>query len=1145
MGIITVKTDKSNGLYLAETEYNTIRLEKRKKEIYRIIERYYVDKQNMENTLVPLYSELNILTAELDVIIGIINDELLESGKHEYTDAHKKLLRDNIADQNKIRLKVDPIRKNLANLKFNLENARKEKNNVDTAILKYVTPLPREIWCCDYTEKLKGEVGTIELNDEVNSPNNQLSIIEPQSLSYLSSAHDRKKVIVDKYNAQLSKLINDNELIQADILKQEQYILFLGSFVTTVELAKLATLKSKLKLSEKAVLEKEKEAGKIRHETANKLVPAISSEGWATVHHIALLPAYQLHRPRYRRAKITKVNNTTNTCDVLMDQDDISSLRGDHNASYNITPEERIYDVPIEYMDCDSLVFSANDFVVVKFFWDWSTPAVIGFVDNPQRCPLPIYLESGFFDLKSFGVCDGVTYFPANLTATPDPEIQPDGGKAYYFGDKFNSEGLVDQQESLSVGSDNKRSFMTDPCSNKYGGGSILGEATTTKEHKEGDTSLSVSVTGLSQVSIEIGTLLKINNRTYISAAETIINKNGTGTIMIASALTTVVAAGSLITTISQFPFVYCPPNIQIKKDTQERVPSSMFSGKLKLFVQSIYGSTREDYVREGFNLKTNAGSNDPTHPEYTFNRGFLGNSWLYTTDEYNYFICRFIGSQIQFISLELSAAGAEFRDILKTHPDKNDTTFATKIEAYILSTAKVSNIGNTYAIIGDPIQGSPLDYGWHANWKGNEATVVCFYEDPDLPQYLSDQHQLTMIESLNTETGAYTFSITNTRLISDSPWWPWTNGLNLYYYDEVISSMIPVEYPNELFGGFTGVFDAPIYNRYTRDYATGIETLDTINIFMDISDVPDSTYDIQAQKRYSNSAHKYFEQKTHNGSTGTKGFRTLSDSTVVTVENLSYYNVTEIDSVSEYGYGGGSGLFFGRSGSSTVALNDAGESINSLLVASGHYVGEIDDSGAERMYICGMRNHFSWTSRGETYSSGKSSNGSAFFEVPLGDSSGCVFGKSTETAHGGYSIGVSERIDKAIGGIVFWSNEDPSVNLSPAVITVVAEISGGYVTNLLTYEDNINPGPHSNTAIPADPGGAINAINYTIQGDNIVSDVDNITLFNEYISPTVSDKPTNTIDTARSSLGKGHKINHSIFTKNIDFDGDSSVGWE
>lgn len=52
-------------------------------------------------------------------------------------------------------------------------------------------------------------------------------------------------------------------------------------------------------------------------------------------------------------------------------------------------------DVPIEYMDCNSLAFSPDDIVIIKFEdQDFDQPKVIGFKENPQTCRIPKIYQS-------------------------------------------------------------------------------------------------------------------------------------------------------------------------------------------------------------------------------------------------------------------------------------------------------------------------------------------------------------------------------------------------------------------------------------------------------------------------------------------------------------------------------------------------------------------------------------------------------------------------------------------------------------------------------------------------------------------------------------------------------------------------------
>lgn len=100
----------------------------------------------------------------------------------------------------------------------------------------------------------------------------------------------------------------------------------------------------------------------------------------------AVLPGWQKYKPTYRRGTITAINEAADTADVLLSVADTSSAQ---NLVINQTPT--LSAVPVKYMDCHALAFVVGDKCVVKFTdQDWLKPKVVGFVDNPKPCNMPI-----------------------------------------------------------------------------------------------------------------------------------------------------------------------------------------------------------------------------------------------------------------------------------------------------------------------------------------------------------------------------------------------------------------------------------------------------------------------------------------------------------------------------------------------------------------------------------------------------------------------------------------------------------------------------------------------------------------------------------------------------------------------------------
>jgi len=95
----------------------------------------------------------------------------------------------------------------------------------------------------------------------------------------------------------------------------------------------------------------------------------------------ALLPGWQRHMPTYRWGTVTGVNYDNQTLDVQLAPAESSAQQ------LNINQRTTRTAVPVHYMQCNALAFEIDDRVVVQFDGqDWSSPRVVGFLDNPKPC---------------------------------------------------------------------------------------------------------------------------------------------------------------------------------------------------------------------------------------------------------------------------------------------------------------------------------------------------------------------------------------------------------------------------------------------------------------------------------------------------------------------------------------------------------------------------------------------------------------------------------------------------------------------------------------------------------------------------------------------------------------------------------------
>lgn len=176
----------------------------------------------------------------------------------------------------------------------------------------------------------------------------------------------------------------------------------------------------------------------------------------------------------------------------------------------------------------------------------------------------------------------------------------------------------------------------------------------------------------------------------------------------------------------------YCSTEHGHRKLAQMVFPSSRFTGKMRLYVQSVYGSRRTDYwfvpQLVGGDLYIGGEQIDSEYGH---------TSVIYTDHQYNYFLFKFTGSSVWIGKMKLTTCGEALRQWLARNQYYAWSVLQGEsrrvIEAYILSTASppaqddmdlVQTFGSATGA------GAPMYYGWKANWKGDEASVVLWQYD-------------------------------------------------------------------------------------------------------------------------------------------------------------------------------------------------------------------------------------------------------------------------------------------------------------------------------------------------------------------------------------------------------------------------------
>lgn len=218
----------------------------------------------------------------------------------------------------------------------------------------------------------------------------------------------------------------------------------------------------------------------------------------------------------------------------------------------------------------------------------------------------------------------------------------------------------------------------------------------------------------------------------------------------------------------------FCPLSTLVnKKKTIAMLPPSLFSGKLRLMVQAVYGSKRTDmaFVEVGGFIIPGKLSlaGFELHAFYQPSHG------LFTTSDYDYYLIE-ITDVIKYYPLALSGIGRRFRDILKDHPRNNEPAFVKKIEAYILATATIDSANVITGGDMSSVSGIPLAYGWHWSWNGSEGDIVTHTENFVQHYYDVKRYHLAIQYS----EGVFTETLS---IIETGYWFPQPgSGINVFF---------------------------------------------------------------------------------------------------------------------------------------------------------------------------------------------------------------------------------------------------------------------------------------------------------------------------------------------------------------------------
>lgn len=156
------------------------------------------------------------------------------------------------------------------------------------------------------------------------------------------------------------------------------------------------------------------------------------------------------------------------------------------------------------------------------------------------------------------------------------------------------------------------------------------------------------------------------------------------------------------------------------KKKTATRIPAGVFTGKLRLYVQALYGSKRTDFTSDEMGL--NLVLSDQVNLPYTG----LVSPGIITTDD-GYFLCLLGPSSADIYPLKQRGSEASsWYGAFKKQQASLTQRDQDRIEGYLFSETYLDIEGKiTAQVTGPETIGSPIAYGWHFDWDGGNADII------------------------------------------------------------------------------------------------------------------------------------------------------------------------------------------------------------------------------------------------------------------------------------------------------------------------------------------------------------------------------------------------------------------------------------
>lgn len=210
--------------------------------------------------------------------------------------------------------------------------------------------------------------------------------------------------------------------------------------------------------------------------------------------------------------------------------------------------------------------------------------------------------------------------------------------------------------------------------------------------------------------------------------------------------------------------------SLYAKKVLAVLCPPSIFTGRCRLWVQSMYGRHMHSHASNGMpdddTVPIPTLSGLPGTPSiYVQGKAASGTlSVLITTscgvyldpDTGNHWLLKVNGAQVLVYPLLSSPCGQRLRKYLVsgTGNDLLDQTDRDHVEAYVLSTSRPDTTQIVAVEIGASVAAYSMGYGWHWNWTGMVADIVIntpYAQNETHAAMTSTHHRITMHKPTDT----------------------------------------------------------------------------------------------------------------------------------------------------------------------------------------------------------------------------------------------------------------------------------------------------------------------------------------------------------------------------------------------------------